>query len=61
MSTTAYEQPEQVSEVVVREPMDNTRAIWINRARSADHNWSRPATKGKGAKPRSTKSTARGL
>ena len=37
VSTTAFEQPEQVSEVVVREPIDNTRATWINRARSADH------------------------
>jgi cytochrome c oxidase subunit 1 len=37
MNTTAYEQPDSVSEVVVREPIDNTRARWINRARSADH------------------------
>lgn len=35
--STAYEQPAKVSEVVVREPIDSTRARWINRARSADH------------------------
>lgn len=37
MNTTAHEQPKSVSEVVVREPLDSTRARWINRARSADH------------------------
>jgi cytochrome c oxidase subunit 1 len=37
VSSTAFEQPAKVSEVVVREPIDNTRARWINRARSADH------------------------
>jgi heme/copper-type cytochrome/quinol oxidase subunit 1 len=35
--STAFEQPSKVSEVVIREPIDNTRARWINRARSADH------------------------
>lgn len=35
--STAYQQPDKVSEVVLREPVDNTRARWINRARSADH------------------------
>lgn len=35
--STAYETPEKVTEVVVREPIDSTRAKWINRARSADH------------------------
>ncbi|MBI2692347.1 MAG: cbb3-type cytochrome c oxidase subunit I [Solirubrobacterales bacterium] len=35
--STAFEQPSKVSEVVVREPIDNTRARWIDRARSADH------------------------
>lgn len=37
MATSAYEQPERVSEIVVREPIDNTRARWINRVRSSDH------------------------
>lgn len=35
--STAFEQPAKVSEVVVREEIDSTRARWINRARSADH------------------------
>jgi cytochrome c oxidase subunit 1 len=35
--STAFEQPAKVSEVVVRDPIDNTRARWVNRARSADH------------------------
>jgi heme/copper-type cytochrome/quinol oxidase subunit 1 len=35
--STAFEQPTKVSEVVVREPIDSTRARWVNRARSADH------------------------
>lgn len=35
--STAFEQPSKVSEVVVREPIDNTRTRWMNRARSADH------------------------
>lgn len=35
--STAYEQPEKVSEVVVREPFDSTRTKWVNRVRSADH------------------------
>lgn len=35
--STAYEQPAKVTEVAVREPVDPTRARWINRARSADH------------------------
>ncbi len=35
--STAFQQPERVSEVVVREPVDSTRARWINRMRSADH------------------------
>lgn len=35
--STAFETPAKVTEVVVREPIDNTRAKWINRARSADH------------------------
>lgn len=35
--STAFEQPSKVSEVVIREPIDNTRARWANRARSADH------------------------
>ena len=34
---TAYEQPEKVSEVVVRERFDRTRTKWVNRVRSADH------------------------
>ncbi len=37
MATGAFEQPEHVSEVVVREPIDSTRARWVNRVRSADH------------------------
>lgn len=37
MASGAFEQPDRVSELVVREPIDNTRARWINRARSADH------------------------
>lgn len=37
MATGAYEQPDRVSEIVVREPIDSTRARWANRARSADH------------------------
>lgn len=37
MASTAFEQPDHVAELVVREPIDNTRARWINRARSADH------------------------
>lgn len=35
--STAFEQPAKVTEVVVREPLDSTRARWVNRARSADH------------------------
>jgi heme/copper-type cytochrome/quinol oxidase subunit 1 len=35
--STAFEQPAKVSEVVIREPIDTTRARWINRTRSADH------------------------
>ncbi|MBJ7459166.1 MAG: cbb3-type cytochrome c oxidase subunit I [Thermoleophilaceae bacterium] len=35
--STAYEQPEKVSEVVIREPVDSKRAVWMDRARSADH------------------------
>jgi cytochrome c oxidase subunit 1 len=35
--STAFQQPETVSEVVIREPVDSTRARWISRARSADH------------------------
>lgn len=31
MATGAFEQPEHVSEVVVREPIDGTRARWVNR------------------------------
>lgn len=37
MTTTAYEQPESVVEVVVREPIDKQRPTWIDRVRSADH------------------------
>lgn len=37
MASGAFEQPDHVAELVVREPIDNTRARWINRARSADH------------------------
>lgn len=37
MASTAFEQPDHVTELVVREPIDNTRARWIKRARSADH------------------------
>lgn len=37
MSTTAYEQPEHVAEVVVREPIEKARPTWIGRVRSADH------------------------
>lgn len=35
--STGYETPAKVTEVVIREPVDSTRAKWINRARSADH------------------------
>lgn len=35
--STAFEQPASVSEVVVRDTIDNTRSRWVNRARSADH------------------------
>lgn len=35
--TVAYQQPERIYEVVIREPIDTTRARWIRRVRSADH------------------------
>lgn len=35
--STAFEQPSKVSEVVIRDTPDSTRARWVNRARSADH------------------------
>ncbi len=37
MNTAAYRQPEQIAEIVLREPLDKTRASWIERVRSADH------------------------
>lgn len=37
MSITAYRQPERISEIVVREPLDNTRESWVERIRSSDH------------------------
>jgi cytochrome c oxidase subunit 1 len=35
--SSATSQPEKISEVAVREPLDPTRPRWIDRARSADH------------------------
>jgi heme/copper-type cytochrome/quinol oxidase subunit 1 len=37
VSAAAYKQPERIAEIVVREPLDEARASWIERVRSADH------------------------